>query len=113
LEKFYNTGFNDPFTNKYHADTDSDSRYGEPLGPVQGVGYVSKLIVWLMNSPAQDQMQVSKECNFAVKTAPGLRFVWNLSPVAVFATKSHSLQDISLLLLLLLLLSLLSPSAKL
>jgi hypothetical protein len=70
LEKFYDTGFDNPFTNEYHADADSDSRYGEPLGPVQGVGYVNELIARLTNSPVQDRTQVNHTLDSNPATFP-------------------------------------------
>ncbi|KAK1222932.1 hypothetical protein PQX77_014209 [Marasmius sp. AFHP31] len=58
LDKFYNTG------------------YGNPLGPVQGVGYVNELLSRLTSTPVQDSTQVNHTLDSSPITFPLNRTVY-------------------------------------
>lgn len=45
-------------------------RYGQPLGPVQGVGWVNELIARLTNSPVQDHTQSNSTLDSSSATFP-------------------------------------------
>lgn len=49
----------------YHAYS-----YGEPLGPVQGVGYVNELLARLTNTPVRDRTQVNHTLDDSPATFP-------------------------------------------
>ncbi|KAF8887235.1 phosphoglycerate mutase-like protein [Gymnopilus junonius] len=52
LDKFYGTG------------------YGQPLGPVQGVGYINELLARLTQTPVHDQTQTNKTLDSSPVTFP-------------------------------------------
>ena len=75
LDKFYKTGYVDililPLT-----DQTIHHRYGNPLGPVQGVGYVNELLSRLTSTPVQDSTQVNHTLDSSPITFPLNRTVY-------------------------------------
>lgn len=51
-------------------------RYGEELGPVQGVGYVNELIARLTNQPVQDETQTNRTLDLSPVTFPLNRTIY-------------------------------------
>ena len=47
-----------------------DHRYGEELGPVQGVGYVNELLARLTNQPINDSTQTNRTLDSSPTTFP-------------------------------------------
>lgn len=56
----------------YSGDLDKyyGTAYGQPLGPVQGVGYINELIARLTNSPVVDETQTNTTLTGSPKTFP-------------------------------------------
>jgi hypothetical protein len=46
------------------------NRYGQALGPVQGVGYINELLARLTGSPVQDNTQTNRTLNSSPTTFP-------------------------------------------
>lgn len=46
------------------------SRYGQPLGPVQGVGYINELLARLTGKPVQDNTQTNRTLDSSPTTFP-------------------------------------------
>lgn len=63
-------------------------RYGQELGPVQGVGYVNELIARLTDSPVKDATQTNRTLDSSSRTFPLDR--------TVYADFSHDNQMISI-----------------
>ncbi|KAF9463690.1 phytase [Collybia nuda] len=70
LDKYYNTG------------------YGQPLGPVQGVGYINELLARLTGKPVEDNTQTNRTLDSSPTTFPLNR--------TVYADFSHDNQMIAI-----------------
>ncbi|GLB34379.1 putative histidine acid phosphatase family protein [Lyophyllum shimeji] len=70
LDKYYNTG------------------YGQPLGPVQGVGYINELIARLTGTPVRDNTQTNRTLDASPETFPLDR--------TIYADFSHDNQMIAI-----------------
>ena len=51
-------------------------RYGQPLGPVQGVGYVNELLARLTGTPVKDRTQTNRTLDASPDTFPLNRTVY-------------------------------------
>ncbi|KAI0650867.1 phytase [Trametes meyenii] len=76
----------------YNADLDKfyGTGYGQPLGPVQGVGYINELIARLTNQPVSDNTQTNRTLDADPATFPLNRtlyadFSHDNQMVAIFA----------------------------
>ncbi|KAI0345941.1 acid phosphatase [Trametopsis cervina] len=67
VEKYYKTG------------------YGNPLGPIQGVGYVNELLARLTGQPVQDKTQHNHSLPFPLDRTMYVDFTHENTQVAVFA----------------------------
>lgn len=68
LSKYYHTGWVCPSSRVISAD--DSHRYGNALGPVQGVGYVNELLARLTGTPVVDQTQTNTTLDAAPETFP-------------------------------------------
>lgn len=75
LDKFYGTGLV-YISNITLALTYQRNRYGQPLGPVQGVGWVNELIARLTESPVQDHTQTNSTLDSSPVTFPLNRTIY-------------------------------------
>lgn len=53
-----------------------DIRYGHPLGPIQGVGYVNELLARLTNTPVRDGTQTNRTLDGSRETFPLNRTIY-------------------------------------
>lgn len=53
-----------------HSSVLSTHRYGNPLGPVQGVGYIAELIARLISSPVQNITNINRTLDSSEETFP-------------------------------------------
>ncbi|TBU45166.1 phytase [Dichomitus squalens] len=81
-----------PAAFSYYGDLDKyyGTGYGQPLGPVQGVGYINELIARLAGKPVQDHTQTNATLNGNPETFPLNRtlyadFSHDNQMVAIFA----------------------------
>jgi Histidine phosphatase superfamily (branch 2) len=69
LDKYYETGYVFRIRN-WKLLSSSMYRYGQTLGPVQGVGYINELLARLTESPVEDNTQTNRTLNSSPATFP-------------------------------------------
>ncbi|CAL1711253.1 unnamed protein product [Somion occarium] len=71
----------------YHGDVEKfyKTGYGEPLGPVQGVGYVNELLARLTGRPVQDHTQYNSSLPFPLGRSLYVDFTHENLMVAVYS----------------------------
>jgi hypothetical protein len=70
VEKFYKTGCVRSLSYRCISSSHVCDSYGEPLGPVQGVGWVNELLARLTESPVQDHTQTNHTLDSSPETFP-------------------------------------------
>lgn len=86
LEKYYRTGY----ASAGHCFTTAllivrSCRYGEPLGPIQGVGYVNELLARLTGTPVKDRTTHNASLEFPLDRILYADFTHENLMVAVYA----------------------------
>lgn len=88
LDKYYNTGFVRLYTSTLLAVIITIDRYGQVLGPVQGVGYINELLARLTGRPVRDNTQTNRTLDASPVTFPLNR--------TIYADFSHDNQMIAI-----------------
>jgi len=76
LDKYYGTGYAFSFLSRFLSRSTNlpfsglRNRYGQALGPVQGVGYINELLARLTGSPVKDNTQTNRTLDASPITFP-------------------------------------------
>jgi hypothetical protein len=100
LGKYYGTGYGGAFTTAWMDAllTSILYRYGQVLGPVQGVGFINELLARLTVQPVQDHTQTNSTLDSSPVTFPLNRTIYadfshDNQMIAIFAAMSLFSQD--------------------